>query len=581
MKSIRTVNLLWETKTRASYPVSRYALNDEGVVALAMPRPLEARSFDLTFIDKKESKTTGSGFSVETLVKLEISPESQTALGMTSDDLYLIEKGVKGRFLGEKSLLYIDSCLSGDGEHVAAGFTDLSGTSFCIAFGSVSGGAKWLHEVDEAISCITLSPDGTRVLTASELGRISMMDASRRDLWGFEGRECVRRLALTKGGKFSAYGTVGGVVGLIDHEGTRKWETNLPGSVASLALSEDGEVCAALCESEEGNALVYCLTGTGQIGWEYDPERKFATLALSPNGSYLALSGRDGTHVLHEIVFGEGDSGGLGPAVRGVPFETNLSGGFDQNRENSDNSESQGGIAGELAALRSRLSASLIDVSACENYLETSQSFTDAQLEEAKAYEANRDFNRAISTLQSLLRTLPESIEGANALHLLRRRLGELLLEEGRSHLASGDLRGAESSFAQGVYCNPYSLDLRREIAGLNHSRAEEGDREADALIAENKIEEAVATLERTQAMEPSEPRASKIRWAQNVLEFKLAMSAYNDKRYREAVFQFKKVLARDPNHSEAKRYLAFAQRFDNDANNALNDRFSRLEGVD
>jgi len=56
-------------------------------------------------------------------------------------------------------------------------------------------------------------------------------------------------------------------------------------------------------------------------------------------------------------------------------------------------------------------------------------------------------------------------------------------------------------------------------------------------------------------------------------------MAAYNEKRYSEAVFQFKKVLARDPGHAEAKRYLNFAQKFAQDATTeSLTDRFSRLE---
>ena len=66
---------------------------------------------------------------------------------------------------------------------------------------------------------------------------------------------------------------------------------------------------------------------------------------------------------------------------------------------------------------------------------------------------------------------------------------------------------------------------------------------------------------------------------AHTAMEFAAGMAAYNEKRYREAIFQFKKALARDPAHSEAKRYLAFAQRFEQDATtDTLTDRFSRLE---
>ena len=41
MTAIRTVNMLWERKTRGSYPVSRFALDDTGTLTVALPRPLE------------------------------------------------------------------------------------------------------------------------------------------------------------------------------------------------------------------------------------------------------------------------------------------------------------------------------------------------------------------------------------------------------------------------------------------------------------------------------------------------------------------------------------------------------------
>ena len=177
MSSIRTVNLIWETKTRASYPVSRYAVSDEGIVTLAMPRPLEVRAYDLTLISKNESKQTGSGFSVETLLKVEASSGSQNAIGMTSDDLYLLVNGTKKRFLGERHNLYADSSLSRDGKLIVAGFSDMSGSSFAFAYGDISGEAHWLHELPDSISCLALSPDGVRIAIGSETGKLWMMDS--------------------------------------------------------------------------------------------------------------------------------------------------------------------------------------------------------------------------------------------------------------------------------------------------------------------------------------------------------------------------------------------------------------------
>ena len=48
MASIRTVNLLWERRLRGTYPVARHALDNAGTLTLAVPRPLEARTYDLS-----------------------------------------------------------------------------------------------------------------------------------------------------------------------------------------------------------------------------------------------------------------------------------------------------------------------------------------------------------------------------------------------------------------------------------------------------------------------------------------------------------------------------------------------------
>ena len=85
--------------------------------------------------------------------------------------------------------------------------------------------------------------------------------------------------------------------------------------------------------------------------------------------------------------------------------------------------------------------------------------------------------------------------------------------------------------------------------------------------------------MERAQTAHPTSERAAKIGRARTALEFSAGMVDYNARRYQEAVFQFKKVLVRDPEHAEARRFLGFAQSFLTDAsNNALTDRFNMLE---
>src|SRR5262249_88580 len=100
MVSIRTVNLLWERRIRATYPVARHALDHVGTLALAIPRPLEVRTYDLTRLRTDGGLDVSGSFAVETLLELEVSAFADNFLGMTADDAYLFHEGGKGRFLG-------------------------------------------------------------------------------------------------------------------------------------------------------------------------------------------------------------------------------------------------------------------------------------------------------------------------------------------------------------------------------------------------------------------------------------------------------------------------------------------------
>src|SRR5690349_8444795 len=118
MTSIRTLNMVWERKARGSYAVSRFALNDLGIAALAMPRPLAARTYDLTRFAIDGAADVRATFSVETLLEIEASAESDSVIGMTSNDIYLLHNGTKARFLPDRRIILVDSALSADGRTV-------------------------------------------------------------------------------------------------------------------------------------------------------------------------------------------------------------------------------------------------------------------------------------------------------------------------------------------------------------------------------------------------------------------------------------------------------------------------------
>lgn len=566
MTRIRTVNLIWERRLRGAYPASRYALNEEGTLALAVPRPLEARTYDLTHLRLDGGVEVRTGFAVETLVKLEATPQAENLIGMTSDDIYVFRTGSKSRFLGERRVSFVDAALSPDGQHLAAAFSDMSGESYAVAYGEIGGRVLWTEDVDAALTAAAISPDGGRIAFGGENGTLWLIDSARRSLWEFVQEEPVRALACSLEGEFTAYGTAEGTIGLIDADGLRRWEVRLSGEIAALALTAAGNLCVALVHAESGTHLT-CLTGPGQVGWEYDAEKRLTGLALSPEGRYLAVSARDGTLAVYEIVPGEGD------VVIGARDTL-----FDARAQAAELAEA-GDLESAYRTLTAALEAKPTDVGLCEDLIARREEWLRTRFAEATSQFESGDFAAAAATLEAMQRL---ELPGADAVALLekaRLERGKQLLAEARDYETAGDLEAADRALRDAVAGAPFLLEARRDLGALRARQAAETDAEAERLLADGDLEAGVAALERAQAMAPTPERAARLVRAQTAREYAAGMASYSEKRYREAIFQFKKVLARDPDHAEAKRYLGYAQKFVQDSTgDSTSDRFQFLE---
>jgi tetratricopeptide (TPR) repeat protein len=569
MPTIRTVNLLWEKRIRQTYPVARYALDDEGTLALAVPRPLEARTYDRTLLATNGEALVQGGFAVETLLKLEMTPHAADCLGMTSDDLYLFENSAKSRFLGDRRLLFVDAALNETGHNLFTAFSDIAGASYALAYGDMSGRVIWTAELEGIVTTVAISRQGNRVAIGSEGGLVFLKDASRRDVWEFGTGESVRALACSRDGVFVAYGTSEGAVGLIDGDGTRKWEAALPGEVINLALSGDGVICAALCRPRQNpnNVRLACIGPTGQIDWEYDSEQNLLGLSLSSSGTFLATGSRNGTVAVYAVVIGEGTAFGGPRPTGGAQLQ-------------AERLAQAGDWRGAWRVLEIALDADPANLELYDTALSQRAAYLENALGAIQAQQEDGDYAGAVAALETLLRDAPLSTEVVSALAEVRRLRAEQLHDQVRAFLRAEQDDQAEETLRLALSVVPFhSRELRQELAALRERRSHSADALADELLTAGKLEEAVSALERAQNANPTSERGQKLLRVQTAMEFAAGMTAYNAKEYREAVFQFKKVLARDPAHSEAKRYLGFSQKFAQDtANETLNDRFSRLE---
>lgn len=567
--SIRTVNLLWEKRIRQTYSVAPYGVRDDGAVMLAVPRPLEARAYDRTLLLPDGATETRSGFSVETLLKLELSWQADNGMGMTSDDIYLFREGGKERFMGERHQLYVDAVLSEAGQHLFTAFSDMSGTSYALAYGAIKGHVDWTMEIEGCLTTVAISRQGNRVVAGVEHGVVLLKDASRREVWEFGVGEAVSALACSRDGVWVAYGTREGGVGLVDGDGTRKWEATLPGEIVKLALSGDGTICAALCRPRQdpNNVLLACIGATGQVDWQYASEQMLTGLSLSDNGQYMATGTRNGTTAVYKVVVGEGaPAGAMQTGGRALSQAQELA--------------QAGDLRGAVRILEIALLADPASVELYEAWSGQRETWLVSALHTAQTQAEQGDAVGAMNALENLLREEPLRPEVATALAEVTKQRVRQVHEQAQALIAQEQEDLAEAALLDALRVSPLdSLEIRVQLGNLRSRRSGAADALADALLADGKLEEGVAALERAQSVNPTPERAQKLLRAQTAMEFGAGMAAYNAKEYREAIFQFKKVLARDPQHAEANRYLGFAQRFSQDTSNeTLNDRFRRLE---
>lgn len=569
MNSIRSVNICWEKRFRGSYPASRFSLSDAGSLVIAVPRPLESRTYDVTRLNCDGSIEIENSFSVETLVRLEINNTGARAIGMTADDLYLFTGGSKNKFLAERRLSYIDAMVSEGGERIAAGFSDLNGTSFAIAYGEMGGKASWTRDVNTPLTAIAISRDGTRITIGTELGIMWQIDAARRDSWEFEQMEPIRALASSKDGSKVVYGTASGNVGCLDAEGARIWETHLPGEIVHLALSGDGSICTAVCLAVgELPGRIICLYGMGSIGWEYEPEKLVKGLSLSSSGRYLATGTRDGLQTVFEIVLGEGGTAGTDSAAR--VFEA---------LESSRQKEKEGDLEQAFSTLLQALNTCPTSSELALEASELRKRRVESGFHDVQNFLDQADYTSAIEVLSRLGKSDPANPAILNRMHELVIRGTSAKIAEAKELELNGQLDAADFALLQAIGWDPFLTEPRDLLSALRSQRAAQEAAIAAKLLEDGKIAEAVAAYERASSLDGSSEISANLENAKTLLEFDLGMEHYNDKRYREAMFQFKKVLLHDPAHAEAARYLGYAQKFVQDTSGeSLNDRFSRLE---
>lgn len=574
MPALRTLSLLWEHRFRSAYPLTPRALANDGSLLLASPHPTQARTYQILRIRSDSQGELLDQFSSEILHKLDLKANANAFLGLTSDDLYLFVEGEKRRFLPEKRVVYIDADMDGPNARFAALYADFSGQNYALTYGTLSGKVLWSLELESAANAVTLFQRGQNIVVAHETGLLLALDAGMRELWRFETENPLSHLVASEEGDLLLFGAKTGRVGLLESDGTLRWMAELPGPVYALSLSNGGERVALLCGTQEVNVPTHLLLldAQGQPAWEYENEVPYTGLACSPNGEYVATSAQGSRFALYQVVSSQVSLANLAsPTSWQVQLQV-LS-------EENGTANNQDNRKQSLLCLQQALQADPADIACWEQFQKMRSEWNAQQSRRLAELLHEERWREALELLEAQIVFNPMDIGLFQQAIELRHRFANHLLEQARALLTHGAQQEAEAHLLEALQLVPELTEARQLLHSQRTAAADAAQREAEQALASGDTEKALYHLERAQSLDQTAQRAQQIALLQTKLDYEIGKQAYDEGRYPQAIFQFRKVLQRDPEHAEAKRYLRFAQRFVQDAAaDTLSDRFRSLE---
>ncbi len=560
MADITNVNLLYLRKVRGNTPLSRYAVDNAGSLVVWVPDEMEVRTFHIVRYDTYGRSRITETCNVETLRKLEIAQTGSNCTGVTDDDLYLFKDGRKVRFLPDQRTSYIDIALMENGQRFVCAFSDLLGAGHALAYGDAGGRLLWTKDLGFPAARVAIDRKGEYIVVGGEDGEIRLLDNSRTTLIRYRQEKPVRAVATA--GRHRTVFAGGGGVGALDERGLLLWFTVLKGEPVELAITADGKTTAVLLKHNDGTGRLVFLSNDGMPTWDIDYDDARPTgLSLSDEGNCAAVSLRDGSISVYELLYGErlltADSSQILGEARSAREKGNLHVAID--------------------ILRGRLSAVPSDTDACAALVETVQAMRERAFAAAETAEAVGDWKLADTRLGEIVAQNPLDAEVTERWRALRLRWARKACEAGEEALRLGNASSAEAHFLQAVTADPLDIAARTGLADARRTAAENALARGRELLGTGKYTDAIAALTEAQARGASGPEVIHLLRDARIAEaFTLGNELYQDRQYPAALFQFKKVLRLDPDHVEAQRKVRYTQNFLQ--NSQVNDRFSRLE---
>jgi tetratricopeptide (TPR) repeat protein len=498
---------------------------------------------------------------VETVHKFDGLAGGRLVLGMTADDIYIFREGRKVRFMPDRRVLYTDLCVAPEQGWFACSFSDSVFNTHGLAFGDANARLGWTRDLQTPPNRVAITGDGRCVVVGMQDGLLMAMDNMRTPLWECVQGEPITALALPAAGARPVAGTESGTVVALDEDGGFRWRSPVGLPVIAVATDTEARWVAAVVSNEAAHLLV-CFGPDGSPLWEYELEGKPTGVSLSPNGRYLLVSGAGGAVSCFEVDFQS--------AAARLAFQR--SGGLDTARA----AAAAGDLAHAHGLFAAHLEAAPHDVSAAAEMLQIGNDLVTRLREEADLLASEGRMLDALQALERAAQFQPWDPELFNARADCRRAALEGCRQNAEALEANRDWDAARSAWLEALRLDPACVAAREALARIRSEQATELMLAGDQLEAFGDRDEAVALWHQAEALDATDQLRSRLQRAEVARCVAAGIAFYEAQRMPEAAFQFRKALALDPDHEEARRYLGYTEGITGDS--VIADRFARLE---